>query len=680
MPSEKKGLPVPADSQPGEGKPPLPGNLTTPPGQSEEAVLSQLKRELYARDESKTITNRGEELHHLGIRRQVLPPAIVSKEEPTVAFESLITKRAKRRRRVLLGAGGISLLIFLFGSAVAGTLWYRLRQTVKQEQIRVELTAPTEFTTGETITYRAQLRNDSYVDWENVELVFEPPRGFRYRESSHELQRNNKQYTATLNTLASGQEATVEINGQLLGEHNASLVARAEVVFTPKNFPSGRFTKSTLATTVITLVPIDVAIDATDEAQSGERLLVTVQVRNNSPNTLEGAYLRINPAPGMEVAPEDAQFSPGFSVVDSRWELGVLEPLANVQRQLVVYVEGEPSERRTLDVELGIQDGEEEFIQRSVAHLITITASALAVEQVYNDQSNSLIVTPEERISGVIRYTNIGTGGLKNVVIKVAFEGTGIDPASLRLPAGAYDPTTRTITWTAASVSALATVQPRQEGSVSYEFQILPAAGFPTSGDDAKNNVLTAIATIDSPDLITPTGQQRNLVSDRSVLSIATTLSLETDAFYDDGRLGIESSGPLPPRAGEQTTYTLRFRLGSTLNDMGDVKLVAVLPDGVRYMDKIYKTAGEVTFNERTGEIIWTLPTLAGLTARALPGEELQAQIAITPAEHQRGQSITFLNRLTAEGTDLFTENSIQTQITSFPTTETAVRNKGTVE
>ncbi|MEX2055275.1 MAG: hypothetical protein WD972_03770 [Candidatus Andersenbacteria bacterium] len=661
--------------------PPTTPPAAPPPGTppDTEGQLGKLQRQLYAREESADMKQRGEELHQLGIRRKALTPSEDANKNPS-AFERLADIRAKRRKRFYVIGGVAAALLLLFGSAIGGTIWYRLRHNIRPEQIHLSLAAPEQFTAGEAITYVLEYRNDSFVDWQKLELHFEPPSGFRYRESSQELKLDGKKYIATIPQLKSKEAGKIEITGQLIGEQNAALVAKADLFFVPENSPSLTRQTSALTSTTITIVPVDVSIDTTDEAESGQRLLVTIHIRNNSSQVLSDTYLQLNPSPGIQLAAEDQQFSPGFSALDSAWELGTLEPLSEVTRSVVMFAEGQAGERRTLDVELGLRDGDQKIVQRTHSQVITITASALAIEQVYNSSEEALVVNPGETINGDIHYSNIGNTGMKNVVVKVQFEGTGINAESLRLPTGAYDPIARTITWTAATVPELATLQPKQTGTIAYSFSMLPADQFPTTGENLKNNLLIALASIDSPDLITATGEKRNLVSDRTVLSVATTMLLDAAAFYDDGRLGIKSDGPVPPKAGEQTTYTVRLRVGSLLNDMGDVRLRAVLPDGVRYTGKTYKTSGEVEFSDRTGEVFWNLPTLKGLTGRTLPTEELHFQVAITPGENQRGEQVPFLNNVTVEGTDLFTENAVSATVTNYPSTETAVQNQGNVE
>ncbi|HLD26078.1 MAG TPA: hypothetical protein VJC05_03480, partial [Candidatus Andersenbacteria bacterium] len=395
--------------------------------------------------------------------------------------------------------------------------------------------------------------------------------------------------------------------------------------------------------------------------------------------TLTGGYLRLLPAPGLELALTDSEFSPGFAPSESQWLLPDLEPLAEAKRTFIFQVEGQPGEKRALDIEAGVRQGGEDFTQRELMHVVTVSATEVIIEQLYNGSTEPLTVRPGETVSGEIRYHNTGSVGLKDVIVKVVFEGSSFDAASLTLSgAGSYDPVTKSISWSAATVPELGVVQPQQAGSLKYSFKILPLESLPATSDESQ--VLVTMATVDSPNLPAPVGQPRRIISDRAVLSLGTNLILEAAALYDDGRLGITSTGPRPPRVGETTTYTVRWRVGSTLNDVSDIQLVAVLPDGVRYTGQKYVTSGEVTVNDRTGEVGWRLPLMAGQTGRTLPHQELHVQVAITPGEDKRGEAVTLLNKVTLTAVDEFVDEAVEASLTQFPTTETASPGRGTVQ
>lgn len=661
----------------------MPEELPKPPPISEptpeNSELQVLKRQLYARDEAPVIAERTQRLSDLPTRRGEAYGKSTA-ASPAV-FADTLAERTRKRQRLVRWSLGIGAGVLIFVGAVSATLWYRARHQLKNEQIALVINAPTEFTSGERIAYTIAYENTSLEAWQQVEVAFEPPHGFRFLESQPEARRDGAEYVFAVPGVPAGGKGEVTVGGILIGEQNSNALAKAEIVLAPTNDPKSRYAVTSTLTTSIRAVPIELSIDASSGAVQGERLLGVTHIRNTSESIQQGLYLALDVPPGMSLAVEDPQFSSGYDVLSNEWVLPTLKPLEELTRNVVFYVEGSAGERRALGLKVGIQENEDKFVQREVSQVVTVTASELSVEQVFNSKTDDQAVQTGEDIKGVVQFRNTGTVGLKNVVVKVQFQGVGFNPASLQLKSGAYDPTTKTITWTASTVPELANVPANQGGEVTYDFSVLSADQFPVTDDQGTNNTIVAVAAVDSPDIQTSLGQERRVVSDRTHLSVATDLTLDLAAFYDDGRLGLPSSGPVPPKVGEQTTYTLRFRLGSTLNDTGDVRLTAVLPDGVKYTGKTYLTTGEVDFNDRTGEVIWHMPLIKGLTGRTSPPAELHVQVAITPGENVVGQEIQFVTSAKAEGTDVFADQFVTTAMTDkFPTTETASPGKGKVQ
>ncbi len=643
----------------------------------ESSQINILKKQLYARDESSEIKQRVSALGQPANVAQKNPANLVRKPN----LFNVIKERRASRRKAMWWVIAVVLVIGTFAAAAGLTAWYRSTQQVTQAQLGLSINAPAEFTAGEEITYTINFTNNSRVDWQNVEVLFEPPVGWRYLASNPTNQPSGQQHIFSLGNLVAGKSGQATISGQLLGEQRDSVLARAELTISPANFPKARISRSETTATTIVAVPLDVSIESSDNAASGERLVATIAVRNTSSQALEGVLLRLAPSLGLQLAPEDEGFTADFSVLDSWWALPVLQPLEEASRTVILYVDGQAGERRTLTAEGIVRNGDYLFVQREVNHVLTVSASELSVNQTINDSEEPQPIVAEQKLTGKIQYQNVGTTGLKNVIVTALIEGDGFDAATLKLKAGAYNPTTKIITWTAASVPALALVQPQQKGVLEYEFSILPTDKFPAN-PDGQNQSLIITAVVDSPDLPTPTGQERKVSSNRLVLPIATQPTLDISAFYDDGRLGLVSSGPLPPEVNKETTYTIRFRFGSTFNDLGEAKMTAVLPDGVNYLNKTYITSGQVDFNERNGEIIWTMPTLEGLSGRVKPAPELHVQVGITPGDNLRGKQISLLQSAVAEGTDMYVDKSVNTSFepSKLPTTETAAPGQGTVK
>lgn len=666
-----------APSEEGESAEPAGGGSRQ---EGDEEQLGIVRRGLYARDEPEALRQRQEALHRLGIARR--PRGGVEHEADRLSattYRNVVVLRAKRWGRILRFSSVILVVLVAGVIGIIGTVWYRSQVTVTDEHIAISVAGPQEFTAGAEVIYTVRYGNRSRVDWHQVELAFTPPRGFTVRGGAPELTPAGKQLVLAVGELPSKAEGAVEIRGQLLGEQNETAVAEANLTITPDNFPSGRFTRSAALATTITALPLEVATSIPDDAASGERVRAAIDVRNLSDQALARVYVRLKPAPGAELLTNDTDFSAGFDAAASEWVLPQLQALETHSLTFVIAVAGQTGEQRQVDIEAGIRQDEEDFVQRRLTHIVSISATEVVVDQRFNGASEGVIVRPGEGVTGEVSFRNVGTVGLKDVIIKVSLEGVGYDPARLKLSSGAYDPTTRTIFWTAATVPELSVVQPQETGVISYSFTVMKLADFPRDPATGKNNVMVSTAVVDSPDLPAPPGQPRQVVSDRAVLAVESEPIFTAMAFYDDGRLGLNSEGPLPPEVGQRTTYTVRFRVGTTLNDVGDVALSAVVPDGASLTGNYYATGGTVTFNDRAGQVEWQLPQIEGMTGRTLPPQELHVQVAVVPGDNQRGDEVALLNAAAVRMVDQFTDRELRASADELPTTDTAAPGKGEV-
>lgn len=641
------------------------------PNQPSDEGLHRLQKELYAKDEGEELVMRRKELSSLG--RRIAPGETSGKSQPAPTFENVMSRQAQRRRKRMIVAGAVVGMAGLFAAAVIATMVFRSSRQVHEEQISVMVQGPSDVVAGSEAEYIIAYHNNSRVSWEAVELTLNLPEGFQIIDQAAN---DKREMMWQLGNVERGKGGEVRVKGRLNGEEGAVAVTQAELTLTPENFPSGRFSKKALFTTTVVALPIQISIDAAQTAGSGERIRGVIHVQNLSSEPLQNAVLTVAPAPGVELAIEDLEFSAGYESLTGQWELAPIPSLDETARTIIFTATGQAGEKRGLDISLGIREEDTIYVQRKLTHVVALSASELTITQAYNGSPDALIVFPEEPVKGEVRYANVGTVGMRSAILTLQFEGAGLEVESLKLKQGAYDPRTNQITWTAASVPELSVVQPGESGVLEFDFSILPAEKFPASA----NSALVGIATIDSQDLPTPVGQTKKVISDRAVLSVGTQLLAEPAAFYDDGRLGISSTGPVPPKAGQTTTYTVRIRFGSLLNDVGEAKLIALLPDGVEYTNKTVISKGSVEFNERSREVQWLIPLLEGGTGRTRLAEELYFQVAVTPGANLAGKVIPFLSRLVADGQDTFIDELVKVEVKELPTTETASPGQGQVE
>jgi len=128
--------------------------------------------------------------------------------------------------------------------------------------------------------------------------------------------------------------------------------------------------------------------------------------------------------------------------------------------------------------------------------------------------------------------------------------------------------------------------------------------------------------------------------------------------FYDSP---VANSGPLPPRVGRATTYTITFTLSSGPNDLQDVEVAAVLPGGVAWREPVAVDVGTLDFNPATRELRWQILRLAAATGILRPPVRAAFQVALTAAANQVGISPVVVKSISASGQDTFT-NTVQTK------------------
>jgi hypothetical protein len=136
----------------------------------------------------------------------------------------------------------------------------------------------------------------------------------------------------------------------------------------------------------------------------------------------------------------------------------------------------------------------------------------------------------------------------------------------------------------------------------------------------------------------------------------------ELSGSFSDGR---GNTGPVPPIVGQETTYTLRLRIASTLNAIENARAVLSVPGQVRYLKTYANGQGTVVYNDRTGEIFWNLGTLAPGIGKAV---ELLIQIGLTPDPSQIGTVAKLVNTATFSGKDIWSGMPVQSTLPGLST------------
>ena len=133
-------------------------------------------------------------------------------------------------------------------------------------------------------------------------------------------------------------------------------------------------------------------------------------------------------------------------------------------------------------------------------------------------------------------------------------------------------------------------------------------------------------------------------------VKLKTSLELFTKAYYYEGPF--PNMGPIPPRVGEKTTYTILWQVTNTFNEVNDVRVEVPLSRDVVFEQNIYPKGSNVTYNSAAHTVIWDIGALAAGVGSVYAVETAAFQISLMPKEEMRGKVVELIDQAKISGTD----------------------------
>lgn len=520
----------------------------------------------------------------------------------------------------------IGLLVILILGLIA-IIFFKLGQASFQaEGVKLEIIAPEEVVSGQEITYLIEYNNHTKVSLEGAELSFQKD------SSPPELYE--------IGRIEPDQKEQIEIKATLFGQKGDERLARATLRYIPANF-SSYFTATAHSSTLITSAPLLISLNAPLTALDGQEIGYSLDYVNTSQDILENIKIEfIYPAGFIfkKAMPEPEQ---GENI----WQIEKIEPNKLTQIKIQGVIQGEPGESKEVIVNLD--------------HFSTTTTTQILQSPLEISQDVPSSVEPGEELIYKIKFRNASQISLKDVELSVQLTGQAFDFKTLEIEQGSFDKYAQKIFWHKVGVPQLAQLDSDQGGEVS--FSINTKKKLPSSSQ------VISLAQIKSKDIFT---------IDEKITKIKTRLTLNSKGYYRETTSNIKNSGPVPPKVGQATTYTIHWQLTNLMNEAEDVSVVAIIPDEIEWTGQTQANAGEIVYD--AGEkkvVIWDIGEVPANTGVSSPAYEAVFQLSLTPTLDQVGEVITLINEATLTGIDSFANvelsdsgKEISTQMPDDPT------------
>lgn len=595
--------------------------------------LEELKKKLYKRDQKFEGEPKAPEIFEPGHK----PKRELPKKEPQAPKpprKNLFLQLKFIFRRYFFVGVILALLCVLI---VGGIIYWLSRQSFDKALVAFKIEGPERVISGEDITFRVTLKNNSKTSLTKLRLIFSLPEG-------SVLEEGESVKTVSLADLKSGGEKQEEFNGKIIGLRNERKTVQARLIYLPKNI-SSEFENEASFQTLIVDVPLALNLDFPARLSSGQTLSLTIQYLNDSAIDFSDLELKIDYPPNFSFI--SAHPSPNQE--SNIWQIDNLASNAEGKILISGNITGQEGEIKSFRAYLGkTQEGR--FIPLvQVIKSSQISAPPLSIWQKVNG-SDSYIARQGEALHFQINYKNTTDEVIKGIIITSKMEGKAFDFASVKVKGGSFESTTNTVVWNEATLPALSFLNPGQEGEITFSIEVKDK--IPISSYQDKNFVLINTATIDSP--YVPLSLFGIKISGESKLEVKlkTDLILNMRGYYFDETFS--NYGPLPPKVGQTTTYTVFWEALNYFNDVREAKVETSLLLHIKWLEKFEPQNADVRYDPISGKLTWLLGDLPAGTGVLLPVKSLAFQIALVPSLTQVGQAVELIKESFISGQDTF--------------------------
>lgn len=581
-----------------------------------------------------------------------LPHEWEEKELPAV-----VPHQGERHVRLASIFLGVAFTFFLAALAAAGYFFYFGSNSVSTDKITVDIQGPTTIAGGDTVPLSLTITNKNPVAIKNATIEIDFPDGTR---SATDVLSAYPRYVENLGTLASGATITRSVKAVVFGAAGQTITLPVSLSYGTAS-SNAIFDKKSSYALAVTSTPLSVSVDSLGETVSGDPLTFTLTVRSNSTVSLSNVVLSAPSPFGFSIA------SSSIPLTNSSFFIGTLAPGATKQVTLTGTLIGQDGEQRVFHFTVGTANSAQDQTM-AVTYMtqdatVSIAAPFITTSLAINgDTSSNVVMTPGSSQSVTLNYTNTLTTTVTDASIAVAVSGTAIDFNSIRTTSGFYNSANHTIIFSKDTDPSLASLAPGASGIGTFTFSTLPVGTLSPKVSFAISASGTRVGQTNVPEQVTTSSVQTS--------KVATTIALSSVSSRTTGGFG--SSGPIPPRANQPSTYAIVWDAQDQGSAVAGGTVTATLPTYVTYTGNTSGT-GTFSYDSVSHTVTWNTGDLAqGGNARGV------FQVTFTPSTSQKGSVVQFTSPVSFTGYDRFA--GVQVSATADPATTATPQDPGYVQ
>lgn len=556
---------------------------------------------------------------------------------------------------------GGSIVFFIVALGIATILFFSGNNTVSTKNVDVQVSGPSQIGAGSTLSLQVVVTNKNSVPMELTDLLVEFPVGTR---SSSDISVELPRTRESLGMIKPGESVNRTIRAVIFGISGSQVSIKASAEY---RVPSSNaiLVSSTVFSTLINQSPATITIDALKEAVAGQKTTYTVTVGSNATEVLKDMLLIASYPPGFTFDSASPQPTGGKNA----WSLEDIEPGGKRTVKVTGTFSGEDGESKVVHFAVGSRKaGADDEITAPLATsdlLMTITKPFIsAAMEIEGQTSATHAIARGDDISGTIKWTNNLPVRVQNASITLSFNGQILDRTKVKSDKGFFNSNTSALTWDRTTDPVLANLAPGQTGTESFTFAALPVNFGSFKNPDIKLTVTVTGNRLSETNV--PEAVQSSSVVDVLVL---TDFKLSANLLH-----GNANAGPVPPKAGQETIYTVTWSVQNSGNAVGNAIATGILPPYVVFRGGIVPQSENVTYNETGRLVSWNIGDVdVGQT------KFVSFQVGFTPSVSQVATAPVVISSQEFTGIDRFVRFQISGSAPPLTTTSASSGTGGTV-
>ena len=229
---------------------------------------------------------------------------------------------------------------------------------------------------------------------------------------------------------------------------------------------------------------------------------------------------------------------------------------------------------------------------------------------------------------------------------------------------GFYRSINNTITFNKTTDSGLASLEPGKEGESKFSFSSFGVGT--VTGSGLSNPTISLDFSVKGHRVDFAVGQEDVLFSESRKIKITSNPQLFAKALYFVGPF--QNSGPIPPKAEQETMYTITWTVTNPLNNVSGARVSTVLPPYVKWLGQINPANEQVDYDESTGAVVWNVGSVSAGAGTVSPAREVSFQISFLPSVDQIGKTPDLTSEASLTAKDNFTLTPVSDSFTILNT------------